>query len=117
MVFSWAGCHKEELAFMPSMVWGRRKRERELRERNGGQLVGGGDIYNGQLLLRVVENRPRRCPIFFPPSGRLLLSITVFFSKQNVISIGRRTGNCKISLGLSSAIRSRFVILIEVCIV
>jgi hypothetical protein len=47
------------------MVWGRRrKRERELRERNGGQLVGGGDIYDGQLLLPVVENRPRRCPIF-----------------------------------------------------
>jgi hypothetical protein len=27
-------------------------------------LVGAGDIYDGQLFLHVVENRPRRRPIF-----------------------------------------------------
>jgi hypothetical protein len=39
-------------------------------------LVGGGDIYDVQLFLPVVENRPRRRLIFSPPSRRLLLSIT-----------------------------------------
>jgi hypothetical protein len=40
-------------------------------------LVGGGDIYDGQLFVPAVENRPRWRLIFSPPSGRLLLSITV----------------------------------------
>jgi hypothetical protein len=56
---------EKELASMPSMVWGRRRKgERELREKNGRRLVGAGDIYDGQLFLHVVENRPRRRPIF-----------------------------------------------------
>jgi hypothetical protein len=51
---------------MSSIVWGRRRKgERELRENNGRRLVGAGDIYDGQLFLHVVENRPRRRPIFF----------------------------------------------------
>jgi hypothetical protein len=33
----------------------------------------------------VVENRPRRRPIFFPASGRLLLSITEI---KNIIWMG-----------------------------
>jgi hypothetical protein len=57
------------------MVWGTRKREREMREKNGGRLVGDEDIYDGLLFLHVVENRPRGPPIF-PFAGRLLLSIT-----------------------------------------
>jgi hypothetical protein len=56
---------------------GKKKKRGERTERkNGRQLVGAGDIYDGQLFLHVVENRPRRCPIFFPAFERPLLSIT-----------------------------------------
>jgi hypothetical protein len=49
----------------------KKKKEREMRERNGGRsplggrLVGGGDIYDEQLFLTVVEKMSRGRPIFF----------------------------------------------------
>jgi hypothetical protein len=63
----------------------KKKKEREMRERNGGRsslggrLVGGGDIYDDQFFLPVVEKMSRGRPIFFPPSRRPLWSITVSF--------------------------------------
>jgi hypothetical protein len=61
---------------------GKKKRGERTERKNGRQLVGAGDIYDGQLFLHVVENRPRRRPIFLPASGRLLLSITVIKIKS-----------------------------------
>jgi hypothetical protein len=49
----------------------KKKKEREMRERNGGRsslggrLVGGGDIYDDQFFLPVVEKMSRGRPIFF----------------------------------------------------
>jgi hypothetical protein len=54
----------------------KKKRGERIERKNGRQLVGAGDIYDGQLFLHVVENRPRRRSIFFPVSGCLLLSVT-----------------------------------------
>jgi hypothetical protein len=49
----------------------KKKKEREMRERNGGRsplggrLVGGGDIYDEQLFLPVVEKMSRGRSFFF----------------------------------------------------
>jgi hypothetical protein len=70
----------------------KKKKEREMRERNGGRsplggrLVGGGDIYDEQLFLPVVEKMSRGRPIFFlRPDVRYLKRYELLFDCTTVL--------------------------------